>query len=261
MPIGSCGGVEHRLQLVRDLQTHDLPPGPARPHHAGALAGPRRRRRARGRVRADHRASCASIHERLFYRPLLESFAGPAQLHPDPRHRSPGDRGAAGRARLRRARPFLRRAGAPRRSDEAHREGARPPVPGHGTGARALADARRGPCATGTHRRGGRRRPRRGRPARDRPGRRPPPRPRRRPPARSPPTCSSPSPRGSAASRTRCSAAETDAPGDLVDAVARTAGRELHAARDGRGAERGRRPRGTGGIRGDATDRPTCRSR
>ena len=41
------------------------------------------------------------------------------------RHRPTGDRGAAGRARLRRARPLLRRAGAPRRSDEAHREGAR----------------------------------------------------------------------------------------------------------------------------------------
>ena len=73
--------VEHRLQIVRDLQAHDLPPGRrARTTLARSL----------GLGDADALAAeyerttelVRSIHERLFYRPLLESFAGPAQLHP-----------------------------------------------------------------------------------------------------------------------------------------------------------------------------------
>ncbi|MEX1264653.1 MAG: DUF294 nucleotidyltransferase-like domain-containing protein [Actinomycetota bacterium] len=73
--------VEHRLQIVRDLQTHDLPPGRrARTTLARSLgladadALAVEYERTTGLVR--------SIHERLFYRPMLESFAGPAQLHP-----------------------------------------------------------------------------------------------------------------------------------------------------------------------------------
>ena len=73
--------VEHRLQIVRDLQTHDLPAGRhARTTLARSLELPdadaltAEYDRTTGLVR--------SIHERLFYRPLLESFAGPAQLHP-----------------------------------------------------------------------------------------------------------------------------------------------------------------------------------
>jgi glutamate-ammonia-ligase adenylyltransferase len=73
--------VEHRLQIVRDLQTHDLPPGRhARTTLARSLdladadALAEEYERTTGLVR--------SIHERLFYRPLLESFAGPAQPHP-----------------------------------------------------------------------------------------------------------------------------------------------------------------------------------
>jgi [glutamine synthetase] adenylyltransferase / [glutamine synthetase]-adenylyl-L-tyrosine phosphorylase len=73
--------VEHRLQIVRDLQTHDLPAGRhARTTLARSLELPdadaltAEYERTTGLVR--------SIHERLFYRPLLESFAGPAQLHP-----------------------------------------------------------------------------------------------------------------------------------------------------------------------------------
>ncbi|HVF07923.1 MAG TPA: bifunctional glutamine-synthetase adenylyltransferase/deadenyltransferase, partial [Actinomycetota bacterium] len=73
--------VEHRLQIVRDLQTHDLPPGRhARTTLARSLdladadALAEEYERTTGLVR--------SIHERLFYRPLLESFTGPAQLHP-----------------------------------------------------------------------------------------------------------------------------------------------------------------------------------
>jgi [glutamine synthetase] adenylyltransferase / [glutamine synthetase]-adenylyl-L-tyrosine phosphorylase len=75
--------VEHRLQIVRDLQTHDLP---ASRHARTTLA------RSLGLADADELAVeyerttglVRSIHERLFYRPLLESFAGPAQLHPSP---------------------------------------------------------------------------------------------------------------------------------------------------------------------------------
>jgi glutamate-ammonia-ligase adenylyltransferase len=70
--------LEHRLQIVRDLQTHDLPSD----HHARTtiarslgLADAQRLQeeydRTTGLVR--------SIHERLFYRPLLEAFAGDAQ--------------------------------------------------------------------------------------------------------------------------------------------------------------------------------------
>ena len=73
--------MEHRLQIVRDLQTHDLPPDRhARTTLARSLDLPdadalaAEYERTTGLVR--------SIHERLFYRPLLESFAGPTQLHP-----------------------------------------------------------------------------------------------------------------------------------------------------------------------------------
>jgi glutamate-ammonia-ligase adenylyltransferase len=73
--------VEHRLQIVRDLQTHDLP---ADRRARTTLA------RSLGLADADelgasYEATTAlvrSIHERLFYRPLLEAFAGPAQPGP-----------------------------------------------------------------------------------------------------------------------------------------------------------------------------------
>ena len=73
--------VEHRLQIVRDLQTHDLP---ADRHARTTLA------RSLGLTDADELAQrygattelVRSIHERLFYRPLLEAFAGPAQPAP-----------------------------------------------------------------------------------------------------------------------------------------------------------------------------------
>jgi glutamate-ammonia-ligase adenylyltransferase len=69
--------LEHRLQIVRDLQTHDLPADPgARTTIARSLgladaaALHAEYERMTGTVRG--------IHERLFYRPLLEAFAGPA---------------------------------------------------------------------------------------------------------------------------------------------------------------------------------------
>jgi glutamate-ammonia-ligase adenylyltransferase len=73
--------LEHRLQIVRDLQTHDLPADMrARATIARSLGLPdagalqREYDRTTGLVRG--------IHERLFYRPLLEAFAGPAVPRP-----------------------------------------------------------------------------------------------------------------------------------------------------------------------------------
>ena len=73
--------LEHRLQIVRDLQTHDLP---ADPHARTTIA------RSLGLadaavLQAEYDRTTGlvrSIHERLFYRPLLEAFAGPAQPRP-----------------------------------------------------------------------------------------------------------------------------------------------------------------------------------
>ncbi|MEP6759715.1 MAG: DUF294 nucleotidyltransferase-like domain-containing protein [Actinomycetota bacterium] len=73
--------LEHRLQIVRDLQTHDLP---ADPHARTTIA------RSLGladaaMLQAEYDRTTElvrSIHERLFYRPLLEAFAGPAQPRP-----------------------------------------------------------------------------------------------------------------------------------------------------------------------------------
>ncbi|MGH2680441.1 MAG: hypothetical protein ACRDG8_08175 [Actinomycetota bacterium] len=75
--------LEHRLQMVRDLQTHDLP---ADRHARTTLA------RSLGLAGAEALQAeydrttelVRGIHERLFYRPLLEAFAGPVQ--PSPGH-------------------------------------------------------------------------------------------------------------------------------------------------------------------------------
>ncbi|MGH2724261.1 MAG: bifunctional [glutamine synthetase] adenylyltransferase/[glutamine synthetase]-adenylyl-L-tyrosine phosphorylase [Actinomycetota bacterium] len=73
--------LEHRLQLARDVQTHELPGDE-----------PSRRRVARSMGLADGDALAADyrrhtrvvrgLHERLFYRPMLEAFAGPAVPRP-----------------------------------------------------------------------------------------------------------------------------------------------------------------------------------
>jgi glutamate-ammonia-ligase adenylyltransferase len=73
--------LEHRLQIVRDLQTHELPSDRAA---LGALA------RSLGLPSATtltaeferRTAQVRGLHERLFYRPLLEAFAGPASPRP-----------------------------------------------------------------------------------------------------------------------------------------------------------------------------------
>ncbi len=67
--------LEHRLQIVRDLQTHELPADrSARNTLARSLGmdGPEA-------LQAEYERQTAlvrSLHERLFYRPLLEAFAG-----------------------------------------------------------------------------------------------------------------------------------------------------------------------------------------
>src|SRR5439155_14403114 len=73
--------LEHRLQMVRDTQTHELPSDRAA---LGPLA------RAMGLATADllrseyerHTDIVRGLHERLFYRPLLESFAGSPTPNP-----------------------------------------------------------------------------------------------------------------------------------------------------------------------------------
>ncbi|MBI2238505.1 MAG: bifunctional glutamine-synthetase adenylyltransferase/deadenyltransferase [Actinobacteria bacterium] len=73
--------LEHRLQIVRDLQTHELPADrPSRDRLARSLglggegALQEEYERQTGLVRG--------LHERLFYRPLLEAFAGPTAPRP-----------------------------------------------------------------------------------------------------------------------------------------------------------------------------------
>jgi glutamate-ammonia-ligase adenylyltransferase len=75
--------LEHRLQMVRDLQTHELP---SDRRALGSLA------RSMGVPSADHlKAEHArhtdavrSLHERLFYRPLMEAFAVVSVAAPRP---------------------------------------------------------------------------------------------------------------------------------------------------------------------------------
>src|SRR4029078_13420508 len=73
--------LEHRLRMVRDLQTPDLPPGArARTALARSLGLPDAAALQREYDRTT--TLVRGIHERLFYRPLLEAFAGPAQPPP-----------------------------------------------------------------------------------------------------------------------------------------------------------------------------------
>ena len=73
--------LEHRLQIVRDLQTHELPADPpARTTLARSLG-----LRDADALLAEYERQTKlvrGVHERLFYRPLLESFAGPSAPRP-----------------------------------------------------------------------------------------------------------------------------------------------------------------------------------
>jgi glutamate-ammonia-ligase adenylyltransferase len=73
--------VEHRLQLVEDQQVHALPADAAGRSRLARVMGYRDlpQATALARFEADlrhHQASVRSIHERLFFRPLLEAFTG-----------------------------------------------------------------------------------------------------------------------------------------------------------------------------------------
>ncbi|MEW6059231.1 MAG: DUF294 nucleotidyltransferase-like domain-containing protein [Actinomycetota bacterium] len=73
--------LEHRLQMVRDLQTHELPADSAsrrRLARSLGLEGPEA-------LQAEYERKTTlvrGLHERLFYRPLLEAFAGPRLPRP-----------------------------------------------------------------------------------------------------------------------------------------------------------------------------------
>jgi glutamate-ammonia-ligase adenylyltransferase len=73
--------LEHRLQIVRDLQTHELPADRAslaRLARSLSLESPEA-------LRAEYERQTSlvrGLHERLFYRPLLEAFAGPKAPRP-----------------------------------------------------------------------------------------------------------------------------------------------------------------------------------
>jgi glutamate-ammonia-ligase adenylyltransferase len=72
--------VEHRLQLVELRRTHELPADPGQREAIAKACGYRDGLAATALERFDadlveRRATVRSIHERLFYRPLLEAFA------------------------------------------------------------------------------------------------------------------------------------------------------------------------------------------
>ena len=73
--------VEHRLQLYEDEQVHTVPTGEARVRLARVLGyRDQRSGTAVTQFEADwrrHQARVRAIHERLFFRPLLEAFAAP----------------------------------------------------------------------------------------------------------------------------------------------------------------------------------------
>ncbi|MGA9159490.1 MAG: bifunctional glutamine-synthetase adenylyltransferase/deadenyltransferase [Actinomycetota bacterium] len=73
--------LEHRLQIVRDLQTHELPED----HAARTVLARSLGMAGEDQLLAEYGRQTAlvrQVHERFFYRPLLESFAGPATPRP-----------------------------------------------------------------------------------------------------------------------------------------------------------------------------------
>jgi glutamate-ammonia-ligase adenylyltransferase len=73
--------IEHRLQIVRDLQTHDLPAD----HRALTTLARSLGLSDAGSLQDSYERQTdlvRGIHERLFYRPLLEAFAGPVGPSP-----------------------------------------------------------------------------------------------------------------------------------------------------------------------------------
>jgi glutamate-ammonia-ligase adenylyltransferase len=78
---------EHRLQLDRGRQTHTLPPAGLRREHLARGLGFRDTDHASAEEAFEQRwvqvtAVVRTIHERLFYRPLLEAFTGAPAVRP-----------------------------------------------------------------------------------------------------------------------------------------------------------------------------------
>ncbi len=73
--------VEHRLQLVEEHQVHAVPSDPAAVDHLARVLGYREGPEGSAAEQLDealrrHRAVARSLHERLYFRPLLEAFSG-----------------------------------------------------------------------------------------------------------------------------------------------------------------------------------------
>jgi glutamate-ammonia-ligase adenylyltransferase len=74
--------LEHRLQLARDVQTHELPQDDASLRTIARSMGLPEPDALRAAY-AEHTATVRGVHERLFYRPLLEMFAEPVTVPTD----------------------------------------------------------------------------------------------------------------------------------------------------------------------------------
>jgi glutamate-ammonia-ligase adenylyltransferase len=79
--------VEHRLQLVEHEQTHAVPAAPAQRRRIALLLGFEDTARTSALERFDDElrrrlAEVRAIHERLFFRPLLETFSGASAMAP-----------------------------------------------------------------------------------------------------------------------------------------------------------------------------------
>jgi len=79
--------VEHRLQLAEEAQVHSLPSDAAGRTHLARVLGYRDEGASTALERFEaahrrHQAQVRSIHEKLFFRPLLEAIAGTGPLSP-----------------------------------------------------------------------------------------------------------------------------------------------------------------------------------
>jgi len=79
--------VEHRLQLFEDRQVHALPSSPEARAHLARVMGYRDKAGASALSQfeaelARRQAAVRAIHERLFFRPLLEAFSSPSAVPP-----------------------------------------------------------------------------------------------------------------------------------------------------------------------------------
>jgi [glutamine synthetase] adenylyltransferase / [glutamine synthetase]-adenylyl-L-tyrosine phosphorylase len=93
--------VEHRLQLYEDQQVHTLPSVGRAQTRLARAAGYRDApaSTALSQFERDlrrHQATVRAIHERLFFRPLLESFTSGPATGIQPAERAPGRRGSGG---------------------------------------------------------------------------------------------------------------------------------------------------------------------